>query len=139
MRQSDTLIIIADLSVCTSWDLERNIITKKDSIIYIETYAEGEFINQGDQELGRKVYEHSQLDTLNLEDLFLHMQTTGQTSRPFSHADFTIICKQDTLRYYSVGLVNTLKDLNYYLRIKKRLFPDAPLYESFQPETIMTQ
>jgi len=51
MTESDTLIILAELSVCTSQGRETNILTKKGDDAFIRTYAEGDFVDGKDVEL----------------------------------------------------------------------------------------
>ncbi|WP_346854868.1 hypothetical protein [uncultured Draconibacterium sp.] len=123
----DTLIILADLSACTSWWIEKNTLIKNEDIITISTHAQGEFVDQ--TKLDKVEYNCTENDSLNFENLFQFMTNKGTNDRGTNSNVITVIYKQDTIRYFSDGLNDHLKNIGYYILIKRRIFPDVEMYQ----------
>jgi len=75
-------------------------------------------------------------DTLNFEDLFRSMQKRMVTIGEYEIPLFRIICRKGTVDYYSDDLIHRLHCLDYYRKIKERIYPDAEIY---QPDLTMTE
>jgi hypothetical protein len=129
MTEQDTLTIHADLSACLSWHEETNLLIKKDGQVFIRGSVHGEYIEEPDKELERTHYDYLSADTLNFENLFRSMQAKGPEDGRTNAPVFTIIHKQDTVNYFSVDLMDLLHNIDHYIQIKRRLYPEAKVYQ----------
>lgn len=125
----DTLQIVADLSVCTTWGHELNILTKDENEVFIKSFAEGEFLDKEEQEMAKVEYSVPESDTLSFESFFEYLRANDPKERKDSYALFSIICKNDTINFYSEGLIDRLQKIDYYRQIKRRIYPDIPMYQ----------
>lgn len=127
LEDGDSLVILADLSACTSWWIEKNTLIKNGTKIMIKTQAKGEFIDQ--TELDGVQYYYNKVDSLNFENLFQFMDDKATKDRKINSNVFTVIYHQDTLKYYSDGLNDHLENIGYYLLVKRRIYPDVEIYQ----------
>ena len=129
MTDLDTLTIFANLSACLSWQEEINKLTKKDGQVFISGSIVGDYIDDQDKELEQVKYNYLPTDTLNFETLFRYMQDKGTEDRQINSQVFTVVYNQDTVKYFSDGLTDPLHNIDYYIQIKRRLYPEAEVYK----------
>ena len=127
LENGDSLVILADLSACTSWWQEKNTLIKRDNKLMISTHAKGEFVDF--EKLGEIRYVHLENDSLNFENLFQFMTEKSTDDRRINSNIFTVIYQQDTIKYYSDGLSDHLENIGYYRLIKRRIYPDVEMYQ----------
>jgi hypothetical protein len=129
MENGDTLIIIADLSVCQVNREEKSVVTKKNNEIFITTSIKSNLINEIDTQLKTKVYHRSEKDSLNFEDLFKYMKKKGSQDRQTNSEIFTVNYNQQETSFFSDGLTDKLTIIEYYSKIMKRINPDVKFYQ----------
>lgn len=133
MNEMDTLFLYANLSVCTSWWVEKNMFVKKNGEISLLTNINNDVLCQGDESVTiESEYCYSPTDSLNFEDLFKHMSAKEEDDKD-RNSTFLLVCKKDTMRYYSYDLVDKMQNVDFYIRIKRRLFPGHEAYKSIKP------
>ncbi|PSK83755.1 hypothetical protein [Prolixibacter denitrificans] len=132
MNESDSMIIVANLSACSSRWHETNILTKKNNQILISTSAKGDFVEDDEKQLKSTFYHFAQNDSLNFENLFSYMEKKNVQGKKTKSNVFTIIFKQDTVTFYSYGLNDHLNNINYYIKIKRRIYPSVKMYQPLE-------
>jgi hypothetical protein len=132
MTEFDTVYLLASLSVCTTWGSESNVLTKGANDVFVKTFAEGEFVDSEEHELEMVKYDILEMDTLSFENFFQYLTAHDSKDKEYPPV-FTVIHKDDTLKFYSEGLVDRLIKIDYYLQVKRRIYPDVAMY---QPELL---
>ncbi len=128
MNEGDTLQIISNLSVCRSIHFEKDLFMKEGGLVYLKTYAEGNFIDDWEENLPKVEYVRSEADSLNYEDLFRYVSRRNTENTKVNTRVLKLIYKGDTICFYSKGLNEQIPASEYILRIKRRIFPDVKLY-----------
>jgi hypothetical protein len=129
MTTHDTLLIVADLSVCIGRIKYYNRLTKNNDVIYIETKAVDK--TEGDNiivDFGKTIYNRTDEDSLNLEDFLCYVQKEYAVIQEEQHPIIQIIYKTDTLSYKSKGILNILAFTDYYTTIMRQIYPNREQY-----------
>jgi hypothetical protein len=130
LNEGDTLFVYSNLSVCKSFHYEHDIFTKEDSQVFIQTHAKGIAIDEEWEEyLPKTEYNYSKQDRLNFEDLF---RFARQKKTDINTPTFRIIFKNDTINIYSDGLGEQTPNSEYFLKIKRKIYPKTKIYEPIE-------
>ncbi|MGM0641727.1 MAG: hypothetical protein ACQESN_09935 [Thermotogota bacterium] len=130
LNEGDTLFVYSNLSVCKSIHHERDIFTKKDSQVFIQTQAKGVFLDEEwEEQLPKREYNYSKQDSLNFEDLFRTARQNRTKKTDINALTFRIIFKNDTIDIYSDGLSEQIPNSEYFLKIKRKIYPTTKIYE----------
>lgn len=135
MTSSDTIVIHADLSICTSTYLETVYITKENDEIYLTTFSrfKGDFSDSINVNQGKAKYIRQPDDTLKLETLFSYLNKAGKQEVINNSPIFTITNKNDTIQFWNDGLVDRLRICVYYFKIMAQTYPNFKLYKPVPP------
>ncbi len=131
-NNGDTLTIIANVSVCATFRVEKDVITKENDKVYIQSEAAGFVVDEWHETLPKIEYQYNVSDTLNFEYLFRYVSKLGTEYNSIYSNTFKIIYRGDTVRYYSNGLGEQVPNSEYYLSIKRRLYPKQKIYEPLE-------
>jgi len=133
MRNGDTILINAMIGVCTSNCKEFNTVFKLNDSVFIQSTVVDIFPNGESKSLIKTYYSVEKNDTLNFENFFSYVKTTSIEPDPASSCTLQAIYKKDTIEFFANNLVKFLKQIDYYNRIKARIYPDE---EVFKPEIV---
>lgn len=129
MEDGDTLRVFADLSICTSWHVEENLFVKHNGKVYLQSENEGEFVDSLEMSLPQVEYAKCISDTLAFEAFFKYLGEERKFGDEEHHGQITISYKGDTIRYRSHDLIDAMRTVDYYIQIKRCLFPEVELYQ----------
>ena len=129
MENGDTLILNAELSVCTSESHDSNLIFKLNDSVFIQSLIEEMSPRKLTITLKKTQYKFLNNDTLNFENLFTSLKDNRTQPKYHKHYTFEIIHKMDTVKFYSENLIKILKHLEYYYRIKERIYPNETYFK----------
>jgi|WetSurMetagenome_2_1015567.scaffolds.fasta_scaffold01666_5 hypothetical protein len=132
MRNGDTIFLNAKMGVCLSHCEEHNIIYKLNDSIFIQSkYVETSPRNYA-KDIEKTLYKYNKSDTLNLEDLITSIRGNRTKRNYYIKYTYQVIYKRDTIEFFTYGLISTLKKMEYYNRIKERIYPNEELYKPVQ-------
>ncbi len=132
MNEGDTLHIFSNLSVCRSFHFEHDIFTKEGNQIYIKTSAKGYLIEDWEVELPKTKYSKTESDSLNYEELLKYVSRNETKNKSINTRFLRVIYKKDTICFYSEGLGEQVPNSDYLRRIKRRINPEAKIYEPME-------
>jgi hypothetical protein len=137
MEEGDTIILNANLGVCTSYCNEHNLLWKENGIIYIMSKIKEIDPNNDSISLGKTEYRFEKFDSLNFENLFSLLK--DKTIKPDNSTSYTFqtIYKRDTLEFYPGNLVRILEKTYYYNCIKGRIYPNEKFFKPVILEDIL--
>ncbi|NBG67407.1 hypothetical protein [Acidiluteibacter ferrifornacis] len=132
MQENDTVYLLANVSACMVWQVEMNHLFKKNDTIYVETYLNGDFIDSSNSYLAKVPYVITLTDSLNFENLFTYLDLKNINDEKINSNVITVIHNLDTVKYYSNGLGDHLYNIEYYNSIKRRIYPNASIYQPIE-------
>jgi len=136
LNNGDTIFFNAMLGVCVSDCIEKNTIYKLDNKVYIKSticdiYPTGDSMN-----LESVPYLYNESDSLNFEKLLYSLNENRIKPNDYSRFIYQIIFNQDTIEFYPTNLIMSLRKIQYYSKIKERLYPSE---EFFKPKKVPRQ
>ncbi len=127
MSDYDTIIVNADLCICTGERFEKDIITKRNDTVFVQVLIDDDI--DGKVDYGKRIYKYDINDTLNFENLYSSLQNHLIPNHQKSLIFQIIYNGVDTLNFYTYGLMDKLRVAGYLAQVKDKIYFDKDYYK----------